>query len=700
MNYTSQYNQTHKVKENHLMRKAIIYVRQSSTMQVRYNLESQRLQYGLKENATRLGWKVVETIDDDLGISAGGTKDRLGFTKLISQIALYEIGIVFSWEASRLSRNDKDWCQLMEVCRLFDTLIGDESHIYDLNDPDDQLILGIKGTLSVRELTTLMIRCQRAMLEKAKRGELKRNLTPGYIYDNNEKIIKDPNQRVQQAIELILNKFKELGSVGQVHKWFHEEGIKLPTSNINAGHRILIWKLPAKSFIRGVLHNPMYAGAYAYGKRQTKKVYKNGKVIKKMTGYLLPEEWTVLIKDHHEKYLTWAEYENNNTRVAQNCLKCAPDVNVGAIRKGQGLLVGILRCGKCGRKLHAHYSGKKDTHPRYLCKGEYDAGSSYCIGFAGTGAEKQFSKELLKILNPLTLEASMRAVEKFSELNNEKIKVFENQVKQIEYETQKAFEQYNEVDPRNRLVASELERRWNEKLIELEKTRIELEDQKRGNRKLSDEEKEKIMQIGSDFESVWTNKTHSAEIKKEIIRALIEEIIVYQEKESLKFIVHWKGGTHTETEIERPKSSAEMKNSPDDIEIIRKMSPKYKDEEIVRVLNQMGRKTGRGNSWSKGKVNMTKFRERILLDQPRVKDEEILTLGQASRYCKVCTRTIAKLSQKGILKYNQVVPLAPWEIKKSDLDSEPVKSIISNLKKTGKLILNGGCADLQLNLIQ
>jgi DNA invertase Pin-like site-specific DNA recombinase len=310
------------------------------------NKESQRLQYALKDRARDLGFNHIEILDTDLGTSAGiGAVRREGFDMLIAGVAIGEVGIILSREVSRLSRTDKDWARLMEVCQLFGTLIGDAEQIYDLNSTDDQLVLGIKGTLSVVELNTLRLRMQAGMEEKARRGELVKLLPPGYVMENSGKVVKSPDKRIAEAITLVFRKFREIRSIRQTHLWFRNNRIELPVNKSTEAGMKLIWQLPTNAFIKDILQNPFYAGAYVWGRRQTQKVLINGRVHKKQSKILEPEQCRVFIKDHHVGYIPWENYEENRRIMRENALNIEGDESVGPARAGQGILAGLLRCG-------------------------------------------------------------------------------------------------------------------------------------------------------------------------------------------------------------------------------------------------------------------------------------------------------------------------------------------------------------------
>src|SRR3989475_2614223 len=437
-----------KVTAQHLGRKAVVYLRQSSPRQVQENLQSQRLQYALRDRAITLGFGEVEIIDDDLGTSAAlGAKVRKGFTQLLGSVALGEVGMVLSIEVARLSRTDKDWCHLLELCQVFGTLIADADQIYDLATMDDQLVLGIKGTLSVVELKVLKSRLLRGQEEKARRGELFRMVAPGYRCEDGDRIVKDPDLRVQTAIQLVFTKFRETWSGRQTHLWFIANQVSLPVNRCSNGKVSIEWQLPTLTFIGSILKNPIYAGDYVYGQRQTKLVGSGGRMVKRTAPVLPPEECRVFIRDHHEGYIGWEEFEENRGRLRSNALGFGSDESVAVIRQGHGLLSGLLRCGRCGRKLQVRYWGKSGTAARYVCRGDFSAGGQYCLGFGGASIDKQISEQVLETISPLTLEASLQAAQAYEAAQCETTHALRLQMQQVEYEAARAFEQYDQADP-------------------------------------------------------------------------------------------------------------------------------------------------------------------------------------------------------------------------------------------------------------
>lgn len=694
---------SHKITPAHLARKAVVYLRQSSLRQVKENIESQRLQYSLVQRAQDLGWTKVEVFDDDLGKSASlGARQREDFERLIATVALGEVGIIFSRELSRLFRTDKDFCHLMEICGHFDTLLGDDERVYDLNDIDDQLTLGIKGTLCVVELKVLKKRLFEGSEEKAARGELYRLLPPGYVVDKTGSAVKDSNKRVSDAMDLVFRKFREVRSVRQTYIWFHDENIKLPVNKSRGGKMVLVWQPPTLEFIGDVLHNAFYAGAYVYGRRTTECVMKNGKLVKRQGRYRMAEECRVFIPDHHEGYIDWETYKENLRIIRGNALKDEGEETVRAVRSGKGLLSGVLRCARCGKKLHVRYWGRSGTAAQYLCKGDFAAGGRYCLGFGGSTVDKRIGAELLQVLSPLGIDASLKAMERLSSKAEDKHKALSQQLEQLQYEAQRAFEQYDEVDARNRLVAAELERRWNSKLKEAENTKSALKEIEQESREVSEEEWEKILSLGERFAEVWESDRCPPELKKQIVRTVIDEIIVDLDEETdrLHFVIHWKGGTHTELEMDKPRSGVGQKTALEDLEIIRKMAVKYGDNEIARVLNKLGRKTGKGKPWNEHRIRTARRNHQIVGQKRSNPDPEILSIGRAAKHCGVSQTTVKRLVASGLLKKEQVAPWAPWEIRRSDLESEPICSIIEELRRTGKLALKGDDSLRQKALFQ
>lgn len=697
MNKPQQLHPYHpKVTPAHLSLKAIVYLRQSSPKQVAQNIESQRLQYAMVERAQHLGFTNVETIDCDLGKSASvGAPDRAGFDHVIGSVARGEIGIVLGREVSRLSRTDKDWCHLLEVCQIFNTLIGDEDHVYDLSQIDDQLMLGIKGTMSVVEMKVLKMRMIRGQEEKARRGEMLKRLAAGYERDMDGQAVIVADTRVREAIASIFKKFRDVRTIRQTFQWFRDHDVELPVNPIRGNG--LVWQIPTQAFVRDVLVNPFYAGAYVWGRRPTETVFVDGKLKKRQGALRPPQECRVFLPDHHEGYISWEVYEQNQSIIRGNNMNLETSEAMVAVRDGSGLLTGLLRCGHCGRKLHVRYWGGRGTNARYLCRGDFDSGGEYCLGFGGSLVDRRIGEEILQVVSPMAIEASLKAIERLASTDDDQRQLLKRQLEQLEYDVQRAFEQYDEADPRNRLVASELERRWNVRLEELEQIRNDMAALDTQKPSLTEAEQTRIHALGENFAGIW--KECAGTLKKQIARTVIEEVIASDEDAStLRFVIHWRGGVHTELTMSRPKSSAGQKTSMESLEIIRKMAVRYGDDQIASVLNRLGHRTGKGFRWNQTRVK-TARRNHDIEGQKRAKaDPEILSLSAAAKHCGVSNGTIERLVEHGVLPMEQVAPRAPWEIRRADLDSEPVRTILDRLRRTGKLLLEGGDSSGQLHL--
>lgn len=686
-----------KIKPHHLERTAVVYLRQSSMKQVKENQESLRLQYAMESRARELGWKNVHVIDEDLGKSAGPlSRGRSGFEKMLGMVAAGRVGIIFSREASRLSRNDQDWCRLLEVCQLGGTLMGDSEQVYDLDQMDDQLIFGIKGTMSSAELRTLRLRLHQGREAQAKRGEYRMRLPSGYIYAD-ERPVKDPDVRAREAIATVFKKFREYRVGRKVHQWLVDEKYELPAHQYSGGKLRTQWKVPTLLFVLGILKNPFYAGAYTYGRRSLEKAIVDGTVVKRIGAQVEARDAKVFIPDHHEGYIDWVTYEENQSILRDNRARQSGSEAKTCPRRGNGLLVGIVRCGICGRKANVHY-WNTTGHPRYQCHGEFDSGGEYCQSFNGAEMEASIVETILKVISPLGVEAAIEAEEKVRSEGSESLLALQRRAEQLDYEATRAFEQYDAVDPRNRLVASELERRWNSKLQASSQARAELEEAQRARGEPSSEDLSKMRSLGEKFETVWKNPGCSVESRKRIVRILIEEVVVTRTEAALTWIIHWRGGVHTTGRTARPKYS-KRKTADEALEIIRSLAPKYEDGLIAAVLNKNGLVTGSGKRWNRSRVSFVRSKNAIAPPE-QGSMSGFLNLKRASAEYGVSNHTISRLIQAGLVRNEQKVPLAPFELRREDFDSKRVRSILEKVRQGGPFELGGDVAEGQTSLFQ
>src|SRR3981189_588173 len=510
-----------KITPQHLTRGAYIYIRQSTADQLLHNHESRRRQYGLADRARHLGWQDVVVIDDDLGRSGSGVS-RPGFERLLAAICEGRVGSVFAIEVSRLARNGRDWHTLIEFCGLVGTIIVDEDGIYDPRHPNDRLLLGMKGTMSELELSLFRQRSQEALKQKARRGALVLGVAAGYVKVGRDRIEKNPDQRVRDALQLVFSRFAEFQSARQVHIWLRDEGIELPVKSRAGEARGVVWRLPAYNIVHNIPTNPIYAGAYAFGRTTSKVSVEQGRKRVRRGVHRPMGEWDVLIKDHHEAYITWEEFERNQRVIANNATGKGSATAKGAVRRGELLLPGLLRCGHCGRKLNASYSGKLG---RYTCYGaRTNHGTARCISISGLSIDAAVGAEVLRILKPLGTDAAVKAIETQTSETSATQRQLELSLQQARYEAAHARRQYDAVDPANRLVAGELERRWNEALQAVQRIEGEIAAIVAAKPPpLGERERQQLMQLGADLELAWSHPAATAATRKRILRTSLNE---------------------------------------------------------------------------------------------------------------------------------------------------------------------------------
>lgn len=674
-----------KITAEHLQRRAVVYVRQSTDHQVRQNLESQRLQYGLVDRARALGWPGADVVDADLGVSAGLGAVRAGFDQVLAAVARGEVGIVLAREVSRLSRNDKDFCRMVELCQVFGTLLADAEQVYDPASMDDQLILGIKGTMSVVELRILRMRLIQGAQAKAARGELRHLLPSGFVYDAEGKIALDPDQRVRQAIAYVFQVFHETGSARQAMLRLQTEGVQVPGRNATGTRKEIQWHTPYASSVGNILRNPCYAGAYVSGRHKTVHRYENGRLQHK-TGPALPlAETPVVLWDHHPGYITREQFEEHLRMMQRNHTKFEQG---SPVRPGEALLVGVLRCGRCGRRLCVKYWTSKRYVGRYLCQSVYQDGGRYCVGVPGARLDKAVEAELLRVLTPLGVQASLAALEKLGDSRSGQHEALSLQVEQLAWQVRLAQERYEQVDARNRLVAAELERNWNAKLEALAQAQGQLAAIDTAPTTSIAEQRQAITALGEHFATAWRSSRCPMELKKRLVRAVIDEIIVDCPADTaMSVTIRWQGGAHTQMTVAKPSPRQAQTNSAEDVELIRQLAPRYTDDEIARVLARTGRVTGKGNPWNQQAVKWVRRSAGIQGGDKANRDPDLLSLYGAERLTGVSGGTIQRLVDAGLLINHQTIPWAPWEIRRQDLESEPVAGILQHLRRTGRLVL-------------
>jgi excisionase family DNA binding protein len=668
-----------KIAPHHLSRSAYVYVRQSKPDQVVNNQESRRRQYALATRARALGWEDVIVIDDDLGQSGGGTA-RSGFERLLAAICTGAAGAVLAIEASRLARNGRDWHTLLDFCALVNSLIIDEDGVYDPKLVNDRLLLGMKGTFSELELSILRQRCHEALRLKAARGDLHTTVAIGYVRSADDRLEIDPDKRIREALYLAFRKFAEFGSVRQVTIWLCDEGLKMPIIVYGPRGRMVEWQLPRYNTIHRLLTNPIYAGAYVFGRTGSQvRVERGRKLIRR--GVRRPQdEWEVLIRDHHEAYISWEQYESNQRTINGNA-NMKGDMVKGSVRNGGGLLVGLLRCGHCGRKLKVLHNGLRGV-ARYLCNDTtVNHGRQSCIAFGNMRIDAAVSAEVLSLIAPLGLEAALQAIADRERDGAQRLRQIELALEQARYEAARSHRQYDAVDPENRLVASDLERRWNERLAEVAR----LEEEVRRFREnlpaaLTENERAEILALGTDVARLWNHPESAVATRKRILRTVLEEIVVTLEPGVLRLKLHWKGGDHTTLEVPKNRPGQHRwKTSATTEQLIRDLARLQPDGSIASLLNRLGISTAKGRTWTQQRVCAFRSDHNIAVyrDGERAERGELILHEAASRL-GVSKMTVVRLIKDGILPAKQSCAGAPYVIRETDLDLQQVRLAAKN----------------------
>jgi excisionase family DNA binding protein len=671
-----------KIDAEHLARAAYVYVRQSTMDQLQHNHESRRRQYALADRARSLGWSEVVVIDDDLGVSASGVA-RPGFERLLAAICRGSVGAVVSIEASRLARNGRDWHTLLEFCALVGSLLVDEDGVYDPRSPNDRLLLGMKGTLSEMELSLLRQRSLEALKLKAARGELHTTVAIGHVRGPGDRIEMDPDLRIREAIGLVFIKFAELRSVRQVLLWLRQEAILIPSAVYGPEGRNVLWKLPIYNTVLHILSNPVYAGAYVFGRTESRVRIEDGRKRIVRGHRRAREHWQVLITEHHEGYIDWSTYEHNQRVIADNANMKGEMVR-GALRRGEALLAGLLRCGHCGRKLHVGYSGSTGEVSRYYCRGaQLNHGADKCISFGALRIDQMVSAEVLRLLKPLGIEAALRAIDGQATEVDAKRQQVGLALEQARFEAARARRQYDAVDPEHRLVAAELERRWNERLREVSRLEEELAAMAIiAPQTLTDIERERLLAMGADLELAWNHPSATPETRKRILRAVLKEVVVRMQEHHLDTKLHWQGGDHTELLVPRNRHGAHRWKTDADIEaLIRALARSMPDRAMASLLNRWGKRTAKGHTWTEARVCSFRHDHEIAVYRDGEREERgEITLEQAAKALSVSEMTVLRMIRSGLLLGEQVCKGAPWVIRRTDLDRTEVRQAAAGSK--------------------
>ncbi len=593
-----------KIHSTHCERTAFVYVRQSTWLQVSENRESTERQYNLRERAIELGWPEsrVEVIDEDQGRSGSTATFRTGFQRLAAEVGLGKVGIVLMLEASRLARNNSDWYRLIEICGISGTLIADECAVYNPREPNDRLLLGVKGTLSEAELFTLRTRLYEGRWNKARKGLLRFPLPVGYVAAGDGAWVLDPDTQVRERLLYIFNSFRRFGVVRAVVRDLRQQGLELPTRvTAKEAYGSLIWKEPTLSTVVRVLHNPAYAGAYVYGRSEYLSQQRSPKTGKASARVRNVAQWPVRITEHHPAYISWEEFMKNQEQLRQNW---GHDDHRGAPREGRALLQGIIYCAACGRKMSVqNRSVKESRSPSYLCTHGYQNGDeTTCQSMTSRPIDAAVVEAFLAAITPVNVRVATQVMDQIEQELVCQRRQRELQLEQARYEARLAQRQYDAVDPSNRLVASELERRWNEKLervTELERAFAQAERDTEW--KLTAEERAAITDLSRDLPAIWSAETTSNQERKQLLRMVIESVQVdgITHAGQIEVQIRWRSGTITIHNVKRTApGECSLKTAEEAVSRIHKMAPRRTYAEIATALNRAGLRSAFGRRFN------------------------------------------------------------------------------------------------------
>lgn len=665
-----------KITSAHVQRHAYIYVRQSTEHQVRCNLESQQRQYELSDLARSYGWEpeAVMVIDDDLGRSASSTTGRTGFARLVSDVALGRVGIVLSLEVSRLARNNMDWYQLLDLCSLRGTLIGDSDAVYDPAEFNDRLLLGLKGTMSEAELHVLKSRMLAGLRHKAERGKLKFHLPPGYeFHDETCEMSQSTDERVRHMIELVFSKFFEKRSVSGLVRYLLDEGLLFPRK---AAYDLNVrWVRPYYKAVHSMLLNPLYAGTYVFGRSKViVDVDEQGQRRTRRQSQMM-KDWGVVIHDHHPSYISWDDHLRIRKMIESN--RPAPREQAsGAAREGSGLLQGLVRCGRCGRSMQMRYAGNgKGTggrsFPRYVCSAAYRMfGGELCQSVGGRRIDEDVAQLFLHEMSTAELDLHLGALRKLRSRRDEVLTQLELELERARFEAERYERQYHAIEPENRLVARTVEKQWNDALVHVEELEGRVEERRRERAlHLSKGEEVHLKRLAADLPQLWSSPPVTNKDRKKLLRSVIEEVQIIKEDRTAHLKVVWKGGATTDRVVHLPKTPRPSDASLDLVDLIRRLATRHTDEQIARVLIRKRLKTPKGLPFSAHRVASLRLGHGIeCYRQSNDRGIATYTPNQAATMFGVSIHTIYFWIKNDILKGDQITAGAPWSVYITDED--------------------------------
>lgn len=682
-----------KIRPSHLERQAYVYLRQSSAGQVEHNQESTKRQYALVDRAKELGWdsSQLQVLDGDLGKSGTSTNLREDFHKLMAAVGFGQVGAVFALEVSRFSRSQADWHRLIDVCALTDTLVVDYDGVYNPNDFNDRVLLGFKGTWSHTELHGMKVRLQGAKLSKAKRGELRCRPPVGYVYDSQGHLITDLDESVVAMVKLFFQKFKEYGSAYLVCKYFSKNKISFPFRSGSIENR-LGWGDLIYPRALSILHNPTYAGAYAYGKTREKVTVNGTEVIKKRMRAKSRADWTVLIQNSHPAYISWETFLENEKRITANRYDATATERKGAPREGSALLQGIVVCGRCGSRMCVYYQGEGGCRPSYKCCNSRRHGGilEVCWSVPTKYIDEAVTNYLITVLTKENVSLSLAVVGEIEKTAKDGHKQWDLRIERAKYESERAWRQYDAIDPENRLVARNLEKQWNDKLQALEELKQQyLQHQSSSPVNLTESERTEVLRLCKDFKELWDVSTTTQVERKQILNLLVKQIAIKPvdvPKRLTEIQLLWHTGAHTTFCCPRPKHDLGRRTLPAIIEKIRELSASHTDQEIANMLNDADLKSSKGFRFTIQSVAHIRHMygiEKLGADPAYAKKGELFkgkyysVSGLANRL-GLDYQVVHYWRRKDVLKGFQTAKGGPWWI---ELNANDIRALNQRMKK-------------------
>ena len=666
-----------KVRPDHLERPAFVYVRQSTLFQVRENTASTARQYDLVQRAEELGWSKasITVIDQDQGLSGSSAVGRDGFQFLIAQVVLGHAGAVLSLEASRLARSCSDWYRLLEICALTDTLVIDEDGVYDPSQYADRLLLGILGAMSEAELHWLRNRLLGGKLARAEQGELRMRPPAGLVFDAARRLVLDPDEEVQHAIRLLFRVFEQTGSALAVVKYFGEHHLLFPDRLWGkARDGELLWKPLRHGRVLAVLHNPRYAGAYVYGRTQTRTrtLPNESPRVKGRTHRVAAADWPIVRHNAHPSYLSWEQFLCNQQRLDDNCTIRGKDRR-GVVREGYALLQGLVLCGRCGRRMSVRYIGNGST-PSYECNQVHkQQGGPTCQSVRGDGVDAAVAQLFLEALQPAQLEVSLATLEEIEDQARQVERQWQLRLERASYEADLARRRFLAVEPENRLVVRNLEKDWNEKLAAVEQLQREQAASSTGSvQRLSPEERQRILSLAVDLPALWHAPTTTPTERKQLLRLLVKDVTLTKAATTIQVALRWQTEVCTTVEVPRPPRSCDARRTPTEVvERVRVLAADHTDRQIAERLNGEGWKSGRGESFTANKVQWIRYVHRIRSgcpDGPAAcvqgeRGDGRCSAQAAAKVLNVNVSTVAAWCKAGDLDGIQAAPHGPWWVR-------------------------------------